>query len=155
MFLNKNYEFEDSGILNLYLTNLETSEKIIRPFVLSNNTYKVNLSDIEPADYNFTVKVENDVLTQSGKISILEFDIEKQFTSANSSSFNSLIDSSNIFYAGETNKVLDELLDESKYKTIEKATLKYSSLIDWYYLLGVMLLSLGLEWFIRKYNGLI
>ncbi|WP_167342098.1 hypothetical protein [Nonlabens sp. SY33080] len=155
IFLNKNYEFEDSGILNLYLTNLETSEKIIRPFVLSNNTYKVNLSDIEPADYNFTVKVENDVLTQSGKISILEFDIEKQFTSASSSSFNSLIDSSNIFYAGETNKVLDELLDESKYKTIEKATLKYSSLIDWHYLLGVLLLSLGLEWFIRKYNGLI
>ena len=154
-YLDKNYEFEDNGILNLNVTHTESKELITRPFVLSGNSYVVDLSGLKAGDYKFTVQVENDQLSRSGSFSILEYDIEKQQVSASDAGMKKLVGSSSVYYQGETEALIADLKKNPLLQTIERAIVKQTSLIDWEYLLGLILLLLGLEWFLRKYNGLV
>ncbi|OUS12896.1 hypothetical protein A9Q93_09850 [Nonlabens dokdonensis] len=154
-YLDKNYEFEDNGILNLNVTHTESKELITRPFVLSGNSYVVDLSGLKAGDYKFTVQVENDQLSRSGSFSILEYDIEKQQVSASDAGMKKLVGSSSVYYQGETEELIADLKKNPLLQTIERAIVKQTSLIDWEYLLGLILLLLGLEWFLRKYNGLV
>ncbi|MEN8899431.1 MAG: hypothetical protein ABF247_01055 [Nonlabens sp.] len=154
-YLDKNYEFEDNGILNLNIRNKETKTVITRPFVLNGNSYVVDLSGLEHGDYTFLVKVENDQLSRSGSFSILEYDIEKQQVNASDAGMKKLVGKSTVLYQGQTDNLIEKLNNDPLLQTVERATIQQSSLIDWKYLLGIILVLLGLEWFLRKYNGLV
>jgi hypothetical protein len=154
-YLDKNYEFEDNGILNMTLRNKKTKEIITRPFVLTGNSYAVDLSGLVHGNYTFVVKVENDQLSRSGSFSILEYDIEKQQVSASDAGMKKVIGSSNVMYQGQMDQLIARLNSDPLLQTVERANVKQTSLIDWKYLLVVILLLLGIEWFLRKYNGLV
>jgi hypothetical protein len=154
-YLDKNYEFEDNGILNMTLRYKETKEIVTRPFVLSGNSYVVDLSGLKAGDYAFTVEVENDQLSSSGSFSILDYDIEKQQVNASDVGMKNLVGSSNVFYQGQMDQLMAQLNSDPLLQTVERATIKQNSLIDWKVVLVVILLLLGLEWFLRKYNGLV
>jgi hypothetical protein len=154
-YLDKNYEFEDNGILNMTLRNKETEEIVTRPFVLSGNSYTVDLSGLNAGDYAFTVQVENDQLSRSGSFSILDYDIEMQQVNTSDIGMKKLVGSSNVFYQGQMEELMAQLNSDPLLQTVERATIKQNSLIDWKLILVVILLLLGLEWFLRKYNGLV
>jgi len=154
-YLDKNYEFEDNGILNMTLRNKDTEEIVTRPFVLSGNTYTVDLSGLKHGDYTFTVQIENDQLSRSGSFSILDYDIEKQQVNASDVGMKKLVGSSNVFYQGQVDQLMTQLNSDPLLQTVERATIKQNSLIDWKVVLVMILLLLGLEWFLRKYNGLV
>lgn len=154
-YLDKNYVFEDNGILTINLKNRSTNKSIKRPLVLTGSTYIVDLSDLSAGDYSFTVTVENDKLSRSGGFSVLEFDIEKQFVSANAQAMQQLVGANNVLYAGQLDALKSELNSNELLQAVERETVRYSSLIDWEFLLGIILLLLAIEWFARKYNGLI
>ncbi len=154
-YLDKNYEFEDNGILNLRLKNKSLNAVEVRPFILEGNSYLVDLSGLDAGAYSFTVTVENDVLSRSGNFSILEFDIEQQFVSANASGMKQLLGTDQVYYSGNTAQVIDQLKNDPLFKPVQRLKTEYATLIDWEYLLGIILVLLGLEWFLRKYNGLI
>ncbi|MDP5102036.1 MAG: hypothetical protein NWQ09_11985 [Nonlabens sp.] len=154
-YLDKNYEFEDNGILNISLKNKTTGASLKRPLVLNGTTYTVDLSDIAAGDYSFTVKVDNDNLSRGGSFSVLEFDIENQFVSANAQSMQQLVGPENVLYAGQLDALKKKLMNSDLLQSVERETVRYSSIIDWEILLGIILLLLGIEWFARKYNGLI
>ncbi|MBF4985118.1 hypothetical protein FNJ87_12520 [Nonlabens mediterrranea] len=154
-YLDKNYEFEDNGIINMTLIHKGNSQRIVRPFILEGNSYTVDLSGLEAGDYRFTVKVENDQLNKSGALSILEFDVEKQFISAQDTGMKQLLGVDGVYYQGQIDRLVTQLLQNPLLKPVERASTSYASLIDWKYLLGIIMLLLGLEWFLRKYSGLI
>lgn len=154
-YLDKNYEFEDNGILNMTLVHTATNNRTVRPFILEGNSYTVDLSGLEAGDYRFTVKVENDQLSQSGSLSILEFDVEKQFISSQDQGMKQLVGVDDVYYQGQIEQVVSQLMQNPLLKPVERSSTSYASLVDWKYLLGLILLLLGLEWFLRKYSGLI
>ncbi|GAL01464.1 hypothetical protein JCM19314_1247 [Nonlabens ulvanivorans] len=154
-YLDKNYEFEDNGILNITLIHKKSNNRTVRPFILDGNSYTVDLSGLEAGDYKFTVKVENDQLSQSGALSILEFDVEKQFISAHDQGMKQLVGIDGVYYQGQIDEVITQLLKNPLLKPVERSSTSYASLVDWQYLLGFILLLLGLEWFLRKYSGLV
>lgn len=154
-YLDKNYEFEDNGILNMTLVHTATNNRTVRPFILEGNSYTVDLSGLEAGDYRFTVKVENDQLSQSGSLSILEFDVEKQFISSQDQGMKQLVGLDDVYYQGQIEQVVSQLMQNPLLKPVERSSTSYASLVDWQYLLGLILLLLGLEWFLRKYSGLI
>ena len=55
----------------------------------------------------------------------------------------------------KANEVIDSILESSKYSIVERAIEKNLPLIDFTWLLILIVLSLTTEWVIRKYNGLI
>ncbi|MFD2914022.1 VWA domain-containing protein [Psychroserpens luteus] len=156
-FFNKNYEFEDNANLNITLKNKETDDVKSFPFVLKNTSYEVDLSGLEAGDYSFTVKVNNENISKSGELKILDYNVEQQFLNANVTKLRTLATNSEgtSYFIDNTSALANDLINDSRFATIQKSTKKVVPLIDWKYLLGLIALSLAAEWFIRKYNGLI
>ncbi|WP_299362246.1 VWA domain-containing protein [Winogradskyella sp.] len=156
-FFNKNFEFDDSAALTITIKN--KSDNSIRevPLLLNNANYSVDLSGIEPGSYDFTVKHNTESIAASGSFEILEYNVEQQFLNADIDKLQSLAKNSSgkAYFFNNSVDLINNLLADSRYQTIQKSTKNIVPLIDWKYLLGIIALSLFAEWFIRKYNGLI
>lgn len=156
-YFNKNYEFDNRESLSIRTTDDITKDVKDFPFVLKNNNYQVDLSSLPPSDYSFTVFTESDNLSKSGKFKILEYNIEQQFLNADVEKMKALASNSQgkLFFPNEIQELINNLLIDNRYVTIEKSTKNTVPLIDWKYLLALIAICLTIEWFIRKYNGLI
>ena len=154
---NKNYVFDSRGALNITVTNQDTKETQTFPFVLRNSNYQVDLSGLPPAKYSFTVRNQHENISKSGQFQILEYYVEQQFLNANVKKLQLLAENSlgSSYFVANTQNVVDNLLNDKRFVSIQKSVKKRMSLIDWKYLLAIIAFSLGIEWFLRKYNGLI
>ena len=59
------------------------------------------------------------------------------------------------YFIDSTERLIDDLLNDNRYATVQKSNKNSLPLIDWKFLLLIIALSLSAEWFLRKYNGLI
>ena len=96
-------------------------------------------------------------VSASGNFQVLEYNVEQQFLNADIDKLKLLASNSKgkAYFSSELSKLVESLLTDNRYATIQKSTKNIVPLIDWKYLLGLITLSLFVEWFIRKYNGLI
>ena len=60
-----------------------------------------------------------------------------------------------VFYPNQMEQLIKSLVENQNYIPIQKTTIKKSPLIDWSWLLLLLIASLAIEWFTRKYNGLL
>ncbi|RLJ68914.1 hypothetical protein CLV86_0303 [Lacinutrix venerupis] len=156
-FFNKNYEFDANENLNIIVTDRINKTSKTIPFILKNNNYQVDLSDLAASDYTFTVKATSENISKSGNFKILEYNIEQQFLNANISKLKTIANQSNgtSYHFNDYKSIINDLLNDERYKPIQKSSKNIVPLIDWKYLLVLIALSLAIEWFMRKYNGLI
>lgn len=156
-YFNKNYEFDPAATLNITLKNKETEQTNTFPFILKNTNYEVDLSGLSAGDYSFTVTEANENISKSGELKILDYNVEQQFLNANVSKLQSLAAKSNgvPYFIDDTKSLIENLLNDDRYVTIQKSSKNVVPLIDWKFLFGIIAMSLSAEWFIRKYNGLI
>ncbi len=156
-YFNKNYEFDADASLRIVLKNKD--ENTIReiPLLLNNGNYTVDLSGIEAGLYDFTINHNSETVSASGSFQILEYNVEQQFLNADIEKLKAIADKSGgqHFFSEQSDQLINNLLGDKRYATIQKSTKNSVPLIDWKYLLGLIALSLFIEWFIRKYNGLI
>ncbi|NAS30540.1 VWA domain-containing protein [Flavobacteriaceae bacterium R38] len=156
-YFNKNYEFDTNASVSIRLENKTVNSFRTVPLLLKNNHYEVDLSGIEPGEYDFVVSVANEQLSRSGSFKILDFDIEKQFLNADIDKLNKLAENSGgqLFFPDQFSDIENSLLSNEAYKPIQKSKENSVPLIDWKYLLALIVIALSVEWFLRKYNGLI
>ncbi|AUC76622.1 VWA domain-containing protein [Olleya sp. Bg11-27] len=156
-FFNKNYEFDANASLSISLKNKDSGLTLNRPFILKGNNYQVNLSGLESGNYNFTVSESSENVSVSGGFKIIEYNVEQQFLNADVTKLKQVAINSNgnAYFVSDYNALVQSLLDNNRYQSIQKSNKSVVPLIDWYYLLFIIALSLALEWFIRKYQGLI
>lgn len=156
-YFNKNYEFDSKASINIITKNTETEAETILPFVLKNNNYQVDLSGFIPGAYSFTIRANNGELSQSGSFQILDYNVEQQFLNANVTKLHQVATNSSgsSYFIADTSNLISDLVNDSRYTTIQKSTKNIVPLIDFNYLLILIALSLASEWFLRKYNGLI
>ena len=156
-FFNKNYEFDINATLNITLKDTKTDATTQLSFILKNNFYEVDLSGLTPSEYDFTVAVNNREVTQSGRFKILDYNVEQQFLNANVTKLQRLATNSqgSSYFIADTDSLISNLVSDSRFATIQKSSKNVVPLIDLKYLLALIVLSLAIEWFLRKYNGLI
>lgn len=156
-YFNKNYEFDANANINIILKNNNSNDSKTYPFVLKNANYQVDLSGLEAGEYSFTVRTSGGNISKSGELKILDYNVEQQFLNANVTKLKRFATSSDgtSYFIDNTSTLISDLLSDSRFATIQKSSKKIVPLIDWKYLLALIALSLALEWFIRKYNGLI
>ena len=157
-YFNPSYEFDANANLTAIIKNKDTEETTTYPLLSSEGFYTVDLNNLPPASYDFTVRAEGKNISKSGSFKILEFDIEKQFLNADKQRLQSIATttSGKAFHINDNSQnIISELVNDQRFKTIEKSNEKVVSLIDWKYLLAFIAVFLALEWFLRKYYGLI
>ncbi|WP_313807506.1 hypothetical protein [Flavobacterium sp.] len=156
-FFNKNYEFDENARLTIQIKNNQTKAVKSFDFLKGSNEYKVNLDGLTHGDYSFTVKENNSKTQYSGSFQVLDFEIEKQFINPDLERLNQLASNINgkVYFPNQMNQLMDFLSKNESYKPVEKAIIRQVPLIDWVWLLVLLIASLAAEWFIRKYNGLL
>lgn len=155
-YFDKNYVFDNRSSLNITVLNTETEQQTVFPMLLRNNYYEVDLNSLPAGEYDYTVSVADDAVSATGNFTILDFNVEQQFLNANVSKLHRLAQTTQgeAFFVPQVDGLIEMLMASPNYKNIEKSEHKTVPLIDWKYLLAVIVLALSAEWAIRKYNGL-
>lgn len=156
-YFDKNYVFDPNANISIRLKNEETGEVQQMPFLLNRNRYSVDLSNLKAGEYNFTVTVSGENLSRSGKFKLLSFDVEKQFFGANYKALQTVAveKGQQVYFLNDPEKLKARLLSSKTLLPVQKSRENNVPLIEWYYLLGIIVLSLSIEWFLRKYYGYI
>ncbi len=156
-YFDNNYTLDTRAKLNLNLKNLRTNEMKQYPMLLNNDTFELNLNDLTSAEYEFHVSVEGQTVKRRGNFTVLDYNIEQQFTHANINAMKTIAATSGGQWShiNNTRTIIDTLIENAQYKSVQKSTDKIVPIIDWKWLLGFVVFFFSLEWFIRKYRGLI
>lgn len=156
-YFNKNYEFDEKARLTISVTNKENKQSKNYDLLKGNNSYSVNLDGLTAGKYNFTVKELNSNTSYSSHFEILDFDIEKQFVNPDVLKLKQLALQTNgkAFFENQAENLINTLLENKEYKSIEKNVSTKTPIIDWVWLLVLIAVLLTTEWFVRKYNGLL
>ncbi len=156
-YFDKNFVFDPRVPLNITVVDAEKQERKVFPMLLRNNFFEVDLSSLSAGNYKYTVTAQDQSVARSGNFTIIGYDAEKQFNSANVTKLRALATNTkgSMFTENEYAALSASLLSDTRFSAIQKKEQKTVPLIDWKYLLGLIALTLAIEWFIRKYNGLI
>lgn len=156
-YFNKNYEFDENASLTMVLKNNTDNASKTYDFLKGYNEYKINFDGLGAGKYTFTVKEKNSNTTYTGSFEIIDFEIEKQFVNPDLLRLQQVaqITKGAVFYSNQADKLINSLLENENYKAVQKEVSKKSPLIDLMSILILLALSLSIEWFTRKYNGLL
>lgn len=156
-YFDKNFVFDSRASLLISIINKDSKEKKVFPLLLKRNFYEVDLNSLGAGEFTYKVSVDNESVARSGSFTILDFDVEQQFLNADVTKLSRVATntSGNAYFISEADKLVVHLMEDNAYQQVQKSEEKIVPLIDWKYLLGLIVISLSLEWFLRKYNGLI
>jgi hypothetical protein len=154
-YTDKNYQFDRRASLLLSITNTVTKEQREFPFSLAHNSFQVAVEDLSPGSYQYTVTVAGQKSKRSGVFLISEARIEEQFTKANTLKLNRLANRTGgkLYYTTGISGLVEDFVENDDYATIQKTTLREQALIDWKWILFLVLTVVTIEWFVRKYYG--
>ena len=136
----------------------KNKEVLNQPFKLAENYFETNLSGLKSGNYTYKVTSKNEKdISSSGGFYIEDFNIEQLFTKPDVVKLMALASNSNgqVYYLNQSNLLIENLINNDDFTTLQKITTSYQSLINWKWLLGAIILFLSAEWFIRKYHGYI
>jgi len=156
-YFDKNYITDVNETILCKLIHQKTKEAIELEFLYKNNGYELNLKHLKAGEYSYVVTTKKNRLTRKGVFTILDFNIESQFINPDVTKLGQLATNSKtqLYYISKYKQLIEELRNNEKYKITQRETTTQLPLVSWKYLLGILILVLGIEWFLRKYNGLI
>ncbi|WP_209400211.1 VWA domain-containing protein [Pseudozobellia sp. WGM2] len=155
-YFDNAFVFDSNANITLTIKNIESQASSEIPMLLKGSYYEADLSNLIPGKYDFTVAVKSEGISKSGRLSILDFDIEKQFFSTDFRKLDRVAENTGgrLFYSDDIDAMLDTLNTDQRYVPTQLSDQNIVSLIDFEVLLAIIALALASEWFIRKYIGL-
>ncbi len=156
-YFNKNYEFDEKARLTIAVKNTQTNKTKNYDLLKGNNSFSVDLAGLQAGKYSFVVKELNSNTTYSSTFELLDFDIEQQFVNPNVLQLNQLATQTEgvIFMPNQIDQLIELLKKSTDYTVVEKQITTKKPLIDNVLVLIFMALFLAVEWFLRKYNGML
>jgi hypothetical protein len=156
VYFDAAYIFDSNASIILKLKQKETGAPLEIPMLLKDGYYEADLTGLSPGEYTFTAQVENEELKESGHFVILDFDLEQQLLSSDYRKLQRFSASTKgqSYSPSETARLVGDLRNAEQFVPTQKREQNVVPLIDFRYLLGIVVAALSLEWFIRKYNGL-
>jgi len=156
-YFNKNYEFDTKAQLTIVVKNSITKASKTYDLLKINSQYQVNLDGLLPGNYTFTISEKQSNAKFSGAFEVADFDLEKQFVNPDKTRLTQLANRTKgaIFYPNQLENLLKQLEQDERYLSVQKQTINKSPLIEWKAILVFLISLLALEWFVRKYFGLL
>ncbi len=156
-YFTKNFEFDENAKLQLQCINTKTKTTQTLEMLKQASYFKANLEGLAAGNYSFSIKETRSNTTYNGSFEVLDFQIEKQFVNPNRNQLLQLAvqTKGQLYYPAQLNQLIDKLLKDPNYQMIQKEITQKTPVLDWVYLLIFLVFTFALEWFVRKYNGLL
>lgn len=156
-YFNETLAFESNASLRIRIKEKNEADYREYPMMLRNGYYGFRINDLGSGEYDFTVVVDGTEMVRNGSFRVLDFDVEEQLISSDHKKLDRLAEASGgqLFYSDQVDALIEELMGRNQFLPVQKSKQNVVSLIDFRVLLGLIVLSLAAEWFLRKYNGLI
>jgi hypothetical protein len=156
-FFDQALRFDPQAKLNLQLFDSTGTEQASYPIPLGKGYYEADISNLGPGFYSFEVVAEGTEFRKSGQFRLLAFELENQQLRSNIQGLSLLAEESGgaLYYPTDMGRLRDSLLGQDRFRPVRRSRRNVVSLIDYRWLLVLIASSLGAEWFIRKYNGLL
>ncbi len=156
-YFDKSYNLDPNGNLQIKIEGQDIDYNREAPMLFKGTYFEYDLSNLNAGTYTFTVTENEEKIAKSGTFKIVEFKQEDQLFSSNYKKLGRLSEKTGgkLYHMNEMDSLMTDLLNSTQTLPIQKSKQNVVSLIDFRILLGLLVLCLALEWFIRKYNGLI
>jgi hypothetical protein len=154
-YTDKNYLFDARANLEITVTNSKSKETLKVPFSLVNNSFQTEIENLSSGDYTYKVSVLGQNINKYGSFKITEYQIEEQFTNANAYKLQKLANNTDgkLFYKNQIDNLVKELISNESFYTVQKSSIQKQNLIDWKWILFLVIALFTAEWGIRKYHG--
>ncbi|MBT8296225.1 MAG: hypothetical protein KJO51_07400 [Gramella sp.] len=156
-YFDENYQFDSGENLKIKILNKDSREEFISDLVLKNNFYQFDGGDLKPGEYAYELFIPGKNLSGSGNFEVIDYNSEQQFVSSNHAGMQYFAENNDarLYYPDQVDELIGSLLNDERFKPVQKSRQKTLPLVDWYYLLFILITFLAVEWFYRKYLGLI
>lgn len=154
---NDLFEKINTPDINMQLSN-EKGKVYSYQFSKSNENYQLNIGNLLPGKYTYKASVNNgNYPVKNGAITIKSLQIEALQTQANFPLLRAISDETDarFYFPSQLNELKTELLNRDQFKTIIHEQEELIPLIQYKIIFFLILALLSLEWFIRKWQGLI
>ncbi len=155
-YLDKTDALDLSASLEIRMTHQQTKQVITRPLLADTKQYKLNLSDLNPGIYDFTVVVRGTQNQKSGRFEIAPKISEagRGYAKIRPMARWAELNEVPLHDLSQMGQLKEYLLSQNEFLPRETTAIKNLDFIRWYYALALLILMSSLEWFVRKYNGL-
>ncbi len=156
-YFDQNYRFDPDGKLGITIKNAGSGEALEIQMSPGNTQFKVEIDNLLAGEYSFEIEEESSGIARRGTFSILDFNVEQQFSGANLSKLQALAKNNGeaLYFLNDPHAIAAGLIADKRFFTVQKTHEKTLYLISWKFLLASLVLSLSAEWFARKFLGLI
>ncbi|GGD38526.1 VWA domain-containing protein [Muriicola marianensis] len=156
-FYDATFVFDPDAELKINIRGIYGEFTTQQNMVLADKQYETDLSELPPGEYSFSVTAEGQDMRSDGRFRIEDFNLEQLFVSSDPGRLAMLSEGSGgiLYYPEQLPDLIVELAEDPRFSPVQKSTENVVSLVDFKILLGLIVLALAAEWFIRKYNGLI
>lgn len=150
--LNKNLEINPKA--HPVLSLQKAGQKSTYPMSFQGDFYKADLSNLSPGTYGFTVSDATTHLKKMGSFVVLNYNAEAKNPNANMKDLKRLAQATGGKLYNKTQiEDLLKSLSQKKYPDIIHISMQKQALVNYRLLLFLIVLFLGLEWFIKKMRG--
>ena len=153
-----NDSYEAINTPDVFLSLYDSSKKEFKyTFSKKDKFYNLDLGSLNEGNYRFeaSVKVDGKELKDKGKFSVKSIQLEQYDLAARHDVLYSLSKKSGgkLFYTSQIDSIQSTILQSDKIKPIIYTSNKTQSILNIRWILGVLILLLLLEWFLRRYFG--
>lgn len=153
---NDNYELINTPESKLTITN-SNKEKFEYTFSKNNNFYFINAGRFPEGNYSYVASTtyNGKSLTSNGRFSVQSIIKEQYDLTAKHDILQQLSQKfgGEVIYPANVNALSQLIGENQSIKPILYQKGETKPLLDWRWILGVILFLLALEWFIRRYSG--
>jgi len=154
---NESYELVNNKEVSLIIKN-EKREKFEYVFSKSVGKYSLNAGVLDVGKYTFSAKVKGSEMIKRGSFDVKAIQLEQLHTVANHKLLYQLANNTSggeLFYPNQMDEIAATIKkSKNNYKRISEEE-KLNGIINIPWILLSLLTLISLEWFLRKYNGLI
>lgn len=157
LYFDETFVFDGNANISVQVQGENNGKSREIPMLLKNGYYEADLSSLQAGRYNFTVLVKENNLMRSGNFAILDFDVEQQLLSSDYKKLEQLAENTGgkLYFPNQSTQFLEDIKKSRQFLPVQKSEQNIVSLIDFKWLLAIIVAALATEWFIRKYLGLI
>jgi len=153
---NESYELVTEREIDLKLIDHNSREYNFQ-FSKDNNRFIAELGVIEAGTYNFIANVKGTDLEKKGVFDVKEIQVEQLGFSANHQVLSqiAMLSGGKTFSLNDIDNLIQRIKESKQNKKIIYSKEKLEGLINIPWILLILLILIFIEWFVRKYNGLI